>query len=60
MLAIERHVRDKWACADRQTLIQAPVPPQGIDKGIPTAGSLAQGMVAKYGDHLEPRARPPP
>ncbi|MCL7462849.1 IS66 family transposase, partial [Pseudomonas sp. NW5] len=30
----------------------APVPAQVIDKGIPTAGLLAQVMVAKYADHL--------
>jgi len=35
-----------------QTLIQAPVPAQVIDKGIPTAGLLAQVMVAEYADHL--------
>jgi transposase len=33
-------------------LIQAPVPAQIIDKGIPTAGLLAQVLVSKYGDHL--------
>ena len=31
---------------------QAPVPAQIIDKGIPTAGLLAQVLVAKYADHL--------
>ncbi|MBN0796029.1 transposase, partial [Pseudomonas aeruginosa] len=35
-----------------ETLIQAPVPAQVIDKGIPTAGLLAQVMVAKFADHL--------
>ena len=35
-----------------ETLIQAPVPPQVIDKGIPTAGLLAQVMVTKFADHL--------
>ena len=34
-----------------ETLIQAPVPAQVIDKGLPTAGLLAQVMVAKYADH---------
>ena len=34
-----------------QTLIQAPVPAQVIDKGMPTAGLLAQVLVAKYADH---------
>ena len=48
---VERHIRGKWACAQCQTLIQAPVPAQVIDKGMPTAGLLAQVLVAKYADH---------
>jgi len=48
---VERHIRGKWACARCQTLIQAPVPAQVIDKGVPTAGLLAQVLVAKYADH---------
>ena len=48
----ERHIRGRWACAQCQSLIQAPVPAQIIDKGIPTAGLLAQVLVAKYADHL--------
>jgi transposase len=48
---VERHIRGKWACAKCQTLIQAPVPAQVIDKGVPTAGLLAQVLVAKYADH---------
>jgi transposase len=32
-------------------LIQAAVPPHVIDKGIPTAGLLAQVLIAKYLDH---------
>ena len=44
---VERHVRGKWVCNDCETLIQAPVPAQVIDKGIPTAGLLAQVMIAK-------------
>jgi len=48
---VERHIRGKWACAQCQTLIQAPVPAQVIDKGVPTAGLLAQVLVAKYADH---------
>ncbi len=35
---VEGHIRGKWACDSCETLIQAPVPPQVIDKGIPTAG----------------------
>lgn len=48
---VERHIRGKWACAKCQTLLQAPVPAEAIDKGIPTAGLLAQVLVAKYADH---------
>lgn len=48
---VERHVRGKWACAACQTLSQAPVPASVIDKGIPTAGLLAQVLVSKYSDH---------
>jgi transposase len=48
---VERHVRGKWACAKCQTLTQAPVAAHVIDKGIPTAGLLAQVLVAKYADH---------
>jgi transposase len=49
---VERHIRGKWVCRACETLIQAPVPPQIIDKGIPTAGLLAQVLIAKYLDHL--------
>jgi transposase len=49
---VERHVRGKWVCTNCETLIQAPVPAHVIDKGIPTAGLLAQVLVAKYIDHL--------
>jgi len=52
VLTVERHIRGKWACTQCETLIQAPVPAQIIDKGIPTSGLLAQVLVAKYSDHL--------
>ncbi len=52
LFTVERHIRGKWACARCQILTQAPVPAQIIDKGIPTAGLLAQVLVAKYADHL--------
>ena len=48
---VERHIRGKWAYVKCETLIQAPVPAQVIDKAIPTAGLLAQVLVAKYADH---------
>ncbi|WP_425261983.1 IS66 family transposase [Rubrivivax sp. RP6-9] len=46
-----RHVRGKWVCAQCETLVQAPVELHVIDKGIRTAGLLAQVLVAKYVDH---------
>ena len=52
VFTVERHVRSKWVCAQCETLIQAPVAAHVIDKGIPTAGLLAQVLVAKYADHL--------
>lgn len=49
---VERHIRGKWTCNDCRTLVQAPVAAEIIDKGIPTAGLLAQVLVAKHADHL--------
>jgi transposase len=48
---VERHIRGKWVCRRCERLIQAPVPPHVVDKGIPTAGLLAQVLIAKYLDH---------
>jgi len=48
---VERHIRGKWVCRDCERLIQAPVAPHIIDKGIPTAGLLAQVLIAKHLDH---------
>jgi hypothetical protein len=48
---VERHIRGK-ACAECETLVQAPVPAHVIDKGIPTTGLLAHVLIAKYLDHL--------
>ena len=52
VFTVERHVRGKWACRPCQRLVQAPVPAQIIDKGLPSAGLLAYVLVAKYADHL--------
>ena len=52
VFTVERHVRGKWVCAKCETLVQAPVAPHIIDKGLPTTGLLAQVLVAKYLDHL--------
>jgi transposase len=51
LFQVERHVRGKWVCRACETLIQAPVPAQIIDKGIPTAGLLAHVLVSKFADH---------
>ncbi len=50
--SVAQHVRGKWVCNACETLTQAPVPAQVIDKGVPAAGLRAQVLVAKYGDHL--------
>jgi transposase len=52
LITVERHIRGKWVCGQCETLIQAPVPAQVIDKGLPTAGLLAHVVIAKYADHL--------
>jgi len=49
---VERHVRGKWVCKCCEKLVQAPIAPHVIDKGLPTTGLLAQVLVAKYLDHL--------
>jgi hypothetical protein len=43
VFCVHRHVRGKWACACCQTLVQVPVEPHVIDKGIPTPGSRFLG-----------------
>jgi transposase len=48
---VQRHIRGKWVCRRCERLIRAPVPPHVIDKGIPTAGLLAQVLIAKYLGH---------
>ena len=39
--SVERHIRGKWCCRDCDSLVQAPVAPHIIDKGIPTTNLLA-------------------
>lgn len=52
VFTVERHIRGKWVCRCCEKLVQAPVAPHVIDKGVPTTGLLAQVLVAKYLDHL--------
>lgn len=49
---VHRHIRGKWACRCCQRLVQEPVEPQIIDKGVPTAGLVAHTLVAHFVDHL--------
>ncbi|WP_119157998.1 IS66 family transposase, partial [Caldimonas tepidiphila] len=51
VFTVERHIRGKWVCSHCETLVQAPVEPHIIDKGLPTPGLLAQVLVAKYLEH---------
>ena len=47
-----RHVRPKLSCAQCSRIVQMPAPARPIDRALPTAGLLAQVIVAKYADHL--------
>jgi transposase len=49
---VHRHIRGKWVCKCCQQLVQEPVAPQIIDKGVPTAGLVAHTLVARFVDHL--------
>ncbi len=49
------HGRAVYACGekhDEANLATAPKPPQPIDKGLASAGLLAQMVIGKFGDHL--------
>ena len=49
---VHRHIRGKWACKCCQTLVQEPVEPHVIDKGMPTAGLVAHTTVSRFIDHI--------
>lgn len=49
---VHRHVRGKWACKCCELLVQEPVEPQIIDKGMPAPGLLAHTLVSRFVDHL--------
>lgn len=52
VFSVEQHIRGKWVCRQCETLTQAPMPAQVIDKGVASSGLLAHVLVAKYADHL--------
>lgn len=41
LFQVHRHVRGKWVCRRCEKIVLAPVPPQVIDKSIPTAAAGA-------------------
>jgi transposase len=47
-----RHVRPKLLCRACARIVQAPASTRPIERGLPTAGLLAQVIGAKYADHL--------
>ena len=49
---VHRHIRGKWACKCCQILVQEPVEPHIIDKGMPAEGLLAHTLVSRFVDHL--------
>ena len=49
---VHRHIRGKWACKCCQTLVQEPVAPQVIDKGMPAPGLVAHTLVSRFVDHI--------
>lgn len=46
-----RHVRPKLACGACARIVQAAAPTRPIERGLPSAGLLAQVIAAKYADH---------
>ena len=46
-----RHVRPKLACKECARIVQSAAPMRPIERGLPTAGLLAQVIGAKYADH---------
>ena len=49
---VHRHIRGKWACKCCQIVVQQPVAPQIIDKGILASGLIAHVLVSRFVDHL--------
>ncbi|MDR0779405.1 MAG: IS66 family transposase [Pseudomonadales bacterium] len=49
---VQRHVRQKLACAKCDTIVQAPAPSRPVARGMAGAGLLAHILTSKYTDHL--------
>ena len=51
-LYVNRYIRPKYASADNQTILMAPLPERPLPKAIAGPGLLAQIIIDKYVDHL--------
>ena len=51
-LYVNRYIRPKYASADNQTILVAPLPERPLPKAIAGPGLLAQIIIDKYVDHL--------
>jgi transposase len=51
-LYVNRYIRPKYASADNQTVLVAPLPERPLPKAIAGPGLLAQIIIDKYVDHL--------
>jgi transposase len=49
---VNRFIRPKYASADNQTILMAPLPERLLPKAIAGSGLLAQIIIDKYVDHL--------
>jgi transposase len=46
-----RHVRPKLSCRACETIVQPPMPPLPIERGLPGPGLVAHVLISKYCDH---------
>lgn len=46
-----RHVRPKLSCRGCETIVQPPMPPLPIERGLPGPGLVAHVLISKYCDH---------
>eukprot|EP01030_Chromulinospumella_sphaerica_P006323 gene6323-6184_t len=53
VFTVERHVRGKWICDDCETLIQAPVPAQVIDKVAALVDALRDVVIGQQVVHAD-------
>ncbi len=51
-LYVNRYIRPKYASADNQTILMAPLPERPLPRAIAGPGLLAQIIIDKYVDHL--------